>query len=60
MDEILCLWMEVIQMNDDEQAFELDRGFLFALPVCQLQLYHEMTHVISHFPFLLDAFHLQS
>jgi len=27
-DETLRLWMEVIQMNDDEQGFELDRGFL--------------------------------
>src|SRR5712672_1582659 len=55
--------MEVIQMNDDEQAFELDRGFFIirvaSVPVATPTLSHmthEMTHVISHFPFLLDAY----
>jgi len=51
-------------MNDNEEAFELDRGFFIrvaSVPTPTLsQMTHEMTHVISHFPFLLDAFHLQS
>ena len=39
MDETLRLWVEVIQVNNDEQAFELDRGFFIRVDRDMCRLY---------------------